>query len=224
MSKTLLNIAVIKDVAWLDERPQCQHLIACWRAGRDTGRRCAGHGQRRGQPSPGYCPISGTICAMEDATWTFAPGWQRWAEWADQERGYIDIEFWPGLKDGDLAAYLVEGECMTPTWDGGALAVVRIGNDWHDGDPCVISRRSPGLPQRGKLSYLKRLDRIGDKLARVHADNPTFEPFIMPVKALRVRGVALEGVQAEDMADRLATCHIFIEGKIEPWLWTGAVL
>lgn len=211
-------IETLEDVAWFDERPQCKHLQACCRAGEDTGERCDSYGRSR----PGYCPINGGTCAMEDPDWVFDPGWDTWAEWAGQGHEYITMDVWPGLKAGDLAAYVVDGDCMAPTWNDGELCVVRTGNSFQNGDACVISRRAQRIPPKGKLAYLKRLERIGSKLLQIRADNPTYEPFLMPVDAVRIRGVALEGVAAADVRDQLVTCHTFVDGRIEPQLWTAS--
>jgi len=210
----LTNIAVIKNVAWMDERPHCKYLIASWNAGHRVSTRCEGYGARE----PGFCPMNGGTCAFDDLYWVFKPGWDRYAEWCSQEHGYVTSEVWPGFRPGMLGAYVVNGDCMTPTYKDADLVVARIGDaDFVDGAACIISRLVPGwgIPLKGK--YLKRLDRIGDGLFYITADNPDFEPELVTADTVNIVAVTLEGVEPEDVLDQLAVCHVFDgNGRIVP--------
>ena len=207
------KITVVRDVAWMDERPQCRHLIASWRAGQDVGSRCENYGVwRHGRPEAGawsgYCPINGGICAMEDPSWVFEPGWDKWAQWQAENHDYITMDVWPGFKAGMLGAYLVSGDCMAPTYQDGDPAIARLGrDDFADGAACIISRGMHGLPVRGK--YLKRLDRIGDDKYLITADNPSFEPRLVPAETVDIVAVVLEDVEPEAVLDQLAVVHEF---------------
>ena len=210
----LTNVTVIQDVAWMDERPHCRHLIASWQARRDLRTRCDGYGQRE----PGYCPINGGTCAMEDLYWRFEPGWDEYAHWCSQNHGYITTDIWPGFRPGMLGCYVVNGDCMSPTYNDADLVVARIGDEgFTTGAACIISRNMPhwGIPLRGK--YLKRLARIGADHYLISADHPDFEPAIVPADTVRIVAVVLEGVCPEDVLDDLALCHVFdAHGRIVP--------
>lgn len=212
----LSNVTVVQLVDWLDERPQCTHLLAAWNAGGDTGNRCEGYGRRIGKPSPRYCPINGGLCAMDDPNFLFQPGWDKWARWCAEEHGHIEMNAWPGIRAGMLGCYVVAGDCMSPTWGDGDLVVARMGDaDFRDGAACVISRRVNGLSVRGK--YLKRLERIGEGLYYITADNPTFAPVLVPAETVRIRALVLEGTNPAEVLDQLAVCYVFDgEGHIVP--------
>ena len=219
----LNSVIPIIDLDWLDERPECRYLVDCWNAGRDTGARCEGYGQAVGNPRwvpkerwHQLCPMGSGVCAMDDEGWIFRPGWQEWADHKGEKLGYTILNKLPGLKPGMLGCYLVSGGCMAPTWEDGDPVVVRFGrDDFEDGAACIISRRVHSLPVKGR--YLKRLERIGDHHYLVMADNPNFEPVLVPAETVNVCAVALEGVRPDDVLDRLAACHVFDgEGRIIP--------
>lgn len=193
-------------LAWLDERPQCKHLRAAWKAGRDVGTRCAGYGiYRRGtpdaQPRDGYCHMNDGICAFEDRGFIFEPGWDTWVRFLEV-KGYYISDVWPRFRRGDLVCYRVRGKCMSPTYPAGSLTIVRLGEDhFEDDSACVIQRRMRGLPIDG-LS-LKRLTRIGDNWL-ITADAPDFEPTLAPMETVHIVGLAV----IADMA-QLTPFHVF---------------
>jgi hypothetical protein len=106
---------------------------------------------------------------------------------------------------------------MAPTYNDADLTVARIGDaDFTDGAACIINRRVPGWGFSLKGKCLKRLTRIGDNYL-ITADNPTFEPSLVPAETVNIVAVVLEGVKPEDVLDQLAVCHVFDgDGHIVP--------
>lgn len=193
---------VIRNVAWLDERPFCSHLIASWRAGRDIGERCKGY-----NPIGNTCSKGG-LCAMADPDWIFLPGWDRYVKWHEQEHGYVTMEVWPGLRQGMIFCYQVDGDCMKPTYWHGDFVVVQKGSDgFKDGTPCVFQLRKWGIPLAGH--WLKRLTRVTETHYLVSADGLGFDPVQVPVEDINITAVVLEGTRPEDVIGELELCHCF---------------
>jgi hypothetical protein len=210
-----VSIPII-DVAWLDERPTCRHIIESWLAGQDTRNRCHNFGLPTNRPAQeNYCPINGRICAMHDPNWIFKPGWSAFAQQVTRDK-HIDMAAWPRFQPGDVVAYKVNGHCMEPTFlhTETVFAILDPTHNPHN-TACVVQFQQHGLPVRGL--HLKRLQPNGDSWL-VTADNPNagFEPIDIPKRALLIRAIALTGGAAE-WVPRMPTVHIFnLRGEIIP--------
>lgn len=202
----------VVELAWLDERPLCVHLHQAWREKRAVATRCVGYETyRQGSPDeehrPGYCPMSGGLCAFEDPNWMFRPGWDGWVEFVE-EHGYCSADVWPGFRRGDLVTYRVVGDCMLPVYPNGSTVVGRLGDDgFVDDSACIVQWQVMKLPLAG--FELKRLTRVGEHWL-VTADAPDFEPRLVPRDAVRI--VAL--VVIADV-EQLTPFHIFCDGRVE---------